>query len=114
MLVQKDRLILTDEKQRELLSNYLDSFCLCELYEDDGCSQLLIAIGMLLESKNNDSTNKTIIVFDESKLTNENFFKALLLVEKYKLNKGLSFVLHFKNTNNIKANPNHAIKTLLK
>lgn len=86
MLVQKDRLILTDEKHKELLSNYLDSFCLCELYEDDGCSQLLIAIGMLLESKNNDSTNKTIIVFDESKLTNENFFKALLLVEKYKLN----------------------------
>ena len=59
MLVQKDRLILTDEKHKELLSNYLDSFCLCELYEDDGCSQLLIAIGMLLESKNNDSTNKT-------------------------------------------------------
>ena len=48
MLVQKDRLILTDEKQKELLSNYLDSFCLCELYEDDACSQLLIAIGMLL------------------------------------------------------------------
>ena len=45
MLVQKDRLILTDEKQKELLSNYLDSFCLCELYEDDGCSQLLIAVG---------------------------------------------------------------------
>ena len=86
MLLQKDRLILTDEKQKELLSDYLNSFCLCELYEDDGCSQLLIAIGMLLESKNNDSTNKTVIVFDESKLTNQDFFKALLLVEKYKLN----------------------------
>ena len=86
MLLQKDRLILTDEKQRELLFDYLDSFCLCELYEDDACSQLLIAIGMLLESKNNDSTNKTIIIFDESKLTNQDFFKVLLLVEKYKLN----------------------------
>ena len=60
MLLQKDRLILTDEKQKELLSDYLDSFCLCELYEDDACLQLLIAIGMLLESKINDSTNKKI------------------------------------------------------
>ena len=46
MLLQKDRLILTDEKQKELLSNYLDSFCLCELYEDQS-----LIIGRKIQTK---------------------------------------------------------------